>query len=134
MAQQEKSLLIVSVDKNVNNFLRTMINNIIGGKVRVYAQSLEEAIVRPLQPDVVMTSGAFLLPRMKEIYPDRVIVAPKRIITGYNLEKVLMLPRSTRVLIVNHPRSATDETIDSLKNLGITHLKYIPTGKEPRSI
>jgi sigma-54 dependent transcriptional regulator, acetoin dehydrogenase operon transcriptional activator AcoR len=129
MTQQEKSLLIVSVDKNVNNFLRTIINNIIGGKVRVYGQSLEEGIAKPLDIDVVMTSGPFLLPRVKEIYPDKVIVAPRRLITGYHLEKVLMLPRATRVLVVNHPRSATEETIDSLKDLGITHLKYVPYWK-----
>ena len=43
MEHQEKSLLIVSVDKNVNNFLRTIIHNIIGGSVRVYGQLLEEA-------------------------------------------------------------------------------------------
>jgi transcriptional regulator with PAS, ATPase and Fis domain len=129
MAQQGKSLLIVSVDKSVNNFLRTIINNIIGGKVRVYGQSLEEGIAKPLHTDVIMTSGPFLLPRVREIYPDKVIVAPKRLITGYNLEKVLMLPRATRVLVVNHPRSATEETIDSLKDLGITHLKYIPYWK-----
>jgi sigma-54 dependent transcriptional regulator, acetoin dehydrogenase operon transcriptional activator AcoR len=129
MTQQEKSLLIVSVDKNVNNFLRTIIHNIIGGKVRVYGQSLEEGIAKPLHTDVVMTSGSFLLSRVKELYPENLIVAPKRLITGYNLEKVLMLPRATRVLVVNHPRSATEETIDSLKDLGITHLKYLPYWK-----
>ena len=40
-----------------------------------------------------------------------------------------MLPRATRVLLVNHPRSATEETIDSLKDLGITHIKYVPYWK-----
>ena len=129
MEHQEKSLLIVSVDKNVNNFLRTIIHNIIGGSVRVYGQLLEEANSNPLETDVVMTSGPFLLPRVKELFPDKPIVAPKRIITGYNLEKVLTLPRATRVLVVNHPRPATVETIDSLKDLGITHLKYVPYWK-----
>lgn len=129
MEQQGKSLLIVSMDKNVNNFLRTIIHNIIGGSVRVYGQLMEEAAANPLQTDAVMTSGPFLLPRVKEVFPDKPIVAPKRMITGYNLEKVLMLPRATRVLVVNHPRPATDETIDSLKDLGITHLNYVPYWK-----
>lgn len=129
MAKQAKRLLIVSVDKSVNNFLRTIVHNIIGGEVRVYGQSIEEGLERPLKVDVVMTSGPFLLPRVKEIYPDKTVVAPKRLITGHNLEKLLMLPRSTPVLVVNHPRSATEETIESLKNLGITHLKYVPYWK-----
>jgi sigma-54 dependent transcriptional regulator, acetoin dehydrogenase operon transcriptional activator AcoR len=129
MVQQEKSLLIVSEDRNVNNFLRTIIHNIIGAEVRIYGQVLDEGLTKPLDADVVMSSGPFLLSRVKEIYPTRPIVAPKRIITGYNLEKVLMLPRATRVLVVNHPRTATMETIDSLKDLGISHIKYIPYWK-----
>ena len=129
MGQQEKSLLIVSEDRNVNNFLRTIIHNIIGAKVRIYGQVLEEGLTKPLEADVVMCSGPFLLSRVKEIYPARPIIAPKRIITGYNLEKVLMLPRTTRVLLVNHPRTATIETIDSLKDIGISHIKYVPYWK-----
>lgn len=132
MVQQEKSLLIVSEDRNVNNFLRTIIHNIIGAEVRIYGQVLEEGGIRPLEADVVMCSGPFLLTRTREIYPVRPVIAPKRIITGYNLEKVLMLPRATRVLLVNHPRTATMETIDSLKDLGISHLKYVPYWKGAR--
>lgn len=129
MGQQEKSLLIVSEDRNVNNFLRTIIHNIIGAKVRIYGRLLDEEGARPLEADVVMCSGPFLLSRVKELYPNQPIIAPKRIITGYNLEKVLMLPRATRVLLVNHPRTATLETIDSLKNIGISHIKYVPYWK-----
>jgi len=126
MKHQEKTLLIVSIDRNVNNFLRTIINNIIGGEVKVRSRTFQECAAAPPRTDVVMTSGAFLLPRLRSIYPDLPIVAPKRLITGYNLEKVLMLPRASRVLVVNDPRAATEETIDSLKSLGITHLDYVP--------
>jgi len=129
VGRQEKSLLIVSEDRNVNNFLRTIIHNIIGAKVRIYGQVLEDGLSKGPNADVVMCSGPFLLARVKEIYPARAIVAPKRIITGYNLEKVLVLPRNTRVLMVNHPRTATIETIDSLKDIGISHIKYVPYWK-----
>lgn len=126
MGLQAKTLLIVSIDKKVNNFLRTIINNIIGSEVKVQSRTLQECVASPPRTDVVMTSGTFLLPRLRAIYPDLPIVAPKRLITGYNLEKVLMLPRASRVLVVNDPRAATEETVESLKNLGISHLDYVP--------
>lgn len=124
-----KTLLIVSVDKKVNNFLRTIMHNIIGSEVRVVGQSIEEGAARPILADVIMTSGAFLVPRTRSIYLDRPVIAPRRLITGQNLEKVLMLRRGTAVLVVNHPRSATEETIDSLRNLGINHIEYVPYWK-----
>lgn len=129
MAHRTKTLLVVTIDKKVNNFLRTTISNIIGGKVKVYGLTLGEEPPRGMEPDVVMTSGDFFLSSVRRIYPDRIIIAPKRLITGYNLEKVLMLKRGTHVLIVNNPRPATLDTIESLKNIGITHLVYIPYWK-----
>lgn len=132
MGQQSKTLLIVSVDRKVNNFLRTIIHNIIGSAVKVRSQTLAETLAKPAHADVVMTSGPFLVPRVKSAFPNTLIIAPRRLITGYNLEKVLMLPRGTRVLVVNNPRSATENTIESLKNLGITHLEYIPYWKGSR--
>ena len=132
MPQQRKTLLIVSIDRKVNSFLQTIIHNIIGSKVKVTSQVSDECASHPVQADVIMSSGAFLVPRLRSVYPDTTIVAPKRLITGYNLEKVLMLPRGTRVLVVNHPRPSTEETIESLKELGITHLEYVPYWKGAR--
>ncbi|MCE5242760.1 MAG: sigma 54-interacting transcriptional regulator [Syntrophobacteraceae bacterium] len=129
MAQPRKTLLIVSIDRKVNVFLQTIINNIIGSKVRVISQVSDECASRPLQADVIMSSGVFLVPHLRSVYRDTPIVAPRRLITGYNLEKVLMLPRGGRVLVVNHPRASTEETIESLKELGITHLEYVPYWK-----
>jgi sigma-54 dependent transcriptional regulator, acetoin dehydrogenase operon transcriptional activator AcoR len=126
MMPQNKVLLIVSVDTKVNQFLRTIIQNIIGSRVTVLSQRIEECASKPTDPDVVMTSGPFLLGRVRAVFPDKVIIGLKRMITGHNLEKVLMLPRGTRALVVNSPRSATEDTIDSLRSLGITHLEYIP--------
>ncbi|MBR9980349.1 MAG: sigma 54-interacting transcriptional regulator, partial [Desulfatitalea sp.] len=36
------------------------------------------------------------------------------------------LPRGTPVLVINHPRYATEETITALRNMGIDHLRYTP--------
>jgi transcriptional regulator with PAS, ATPase and Fis domain len=61
-----------------------------------------------------------------KLFPHTPIIAPKRIITCFNLEKLLSLPKGYKVLLVNHPRVATEDTIESLVNFGINHLEYIP--------
>jgi transcriptional regulator with PAS, ATPase and Fis domain len=46
--------------------------------------------------------------------------------TGQNLDKVMVLPKGKKVLVANHPQEVTMETIESLKELGLNHLHYIP--------
>lgn len=138
MPDRCKRLLIVSIDRKVNTFLQTTIGNIIGNSVHVESRTLDEIEAGRVPADVVMTSGAFVYGRLKHWYPDVPVIAPTRLITGYNLEKVLMIPRGTRVLVVNYPKEASQEAIDSLINLGITHIQYVPWGegdkRPPRGI
>ncbi|MFZ7127463.1 MAG: sigma-54 interaction domain-containing protein [Desulfobacterales bacterium] len=126
MTSDPKRLHILSLDRRVNRFLCNIVHNIIGREVAISGSSLEEETADTAGTDLVLTSGPHLLPEARRRFPDIPVLAPQRIITGYNLEKVLMLPKGTSVLVVNHPRHATEETIASLKSLGIDHLKYIP--------
>jgi len=126
MPPPRKRLLIFSIDRRVNHFLCNIVHNIIGREVDIAGASIEDQDVAFQGADLVMTSGASLLPEARRRFGACPVLAPRRIITGYNLEKVLLLPRSSRVLVVNHPREATEETIASLRNLGLTHLNYLP--------
>jgi transcriptional regulator with PAS, ATPase and Fis domain len=126
MPAPRKRLFIFSLDRRVNKFLCNIVHNIIGREVAIAGASLEDEAVDFQGADVVMTSGSSLLLEARRRFAGCPIIAPRRIITGYNLEKVLLLPRGTDALVVNHPREATAETIASLRNLGLTHLTYIP--------
>jgi len=126
MPSSPKRLHIFSLDRRVNRFLRNIVHNIIGSEVVITGASMEERDVPFAGADLILVSGSHLLPEARRRFPRIPVQAPERIITGYNLEKVLMLPKGTSVLVINHPRSATEETISALKNLGIDHLDYIP--------
>jgi sigma-54 dependent transcriptional regulator, acetoin dehydrogenase operon transcriptional activator AcoR len=126
MAAPPKRLFILSLDPKVNKFLCNTIHNIIGCEVAVCGSSLAEADSCFSGADLVLTSVSALLPEARKRFPQCPVMAPRRIIAGYNLEKVLLLPKATPVLVVNHPREATEETIASLKRLGLDHVRYIP--------
>ena len=102
MNTAHKRLLILSLDKGVNKFLCNTIHNIIGSEVTVSGACINEIAGLP-EYDLIMTSGENMLPLARKSFPGRPLIAPQRIITGYNLEKVLMLPKGTTVLVVNHP-------------------------------
>ena len=126
MPRAPKRLHIFSLDRRVNRFLRNIVHNIIGGEVAITGASMEERSAPFEGADLILVSGRHLLPEAQQRFPGIPVLAPERIITGYNLEKVLMLPKGTSVLVINHPRRATEETINALKNLGIDHLDYVP--------
>jgi len=121
-----KRLFIFSLDSRVNRFLVHIAGDILGEKVAITGASLDMAPIDFPGADLILTSGAHLAARTRELFPGVPVLSPRRIVTGYNLEKVLMLPAGTPTLVVNHPEAATAETIASLKALGLDHLRYIP--------
>jgi len=126
---RKKRLLVLSLDQRVNRFLCTTIENILSRQVQVFGSCLTSDFGHFPDSECVLTSGRNMLKEARELFPDRKIIAPTRIITGNNLEQVLMLPKGLQVLVVNHPRYATEETIQSLQDLGINHIKYVPYWK-----
>ena len=126
MIKPKKSLLIYSLDKNICKFLYDTIFDVIGHAVQLYALSTGEKPRRPINPQLIMLSNEGVRREAIKLFPNTPIIVPKRIITCFNLEKLFALPAGYKVLLVNHPRVATEETIESLVNFGIDHIEYIP--------
>jgi transcriptional regulator with PAS, ATPase and Fis domain len=126
---KHKKLIVFSSDKQVKKYLVNTLNDVIGAEVEIIGCSLDEG-VNVIDEDVpVLTSGEFLSHVAAQLFKNSKIISSKRVITGYNLEKVMMLPKGKSILVVNHPRATSEETIESLMSLGIDHLNYVPYWK-----
>ena len=126
MASKKKRLIILSIDKRVNDYLRTIISRVIGDEVAVDGHTIEATHRTASRPDAVLVSGRFLLPDAESRFPGVPVVAPVRIITGHNLEKVILLPKGQKALVVANHRDVAEGTIRSLIDLGIHHVNYVP--------
>lgn len=127
---KKKIIHVLSIDKRVNNFLVNTLKDIIGEKINIIGFCFDEGVKGPKSAPLVLTSGRFLCKRAQKIYPHSKIIAAKRTISGSNLEKLFILPKGKKVLVINHPKETTIETICSLKEMGIDHLEYVPYWKE----
>ena len=125
----KKLLAVISSDRRIKDFLVNTLEKVIGLEVEIQGYSFDEGVSGPKTADLVLTSGSYSVQQAKLIFPNSPIVPSKRVITGYNLEQVMMLPKGKKVLVVNNPRSVSEETIENLKSLGINHLDYIPYWK-----
>ena len=126
MIKPKKRLLIFSLDDFICKFLCDTIKEVIGHEVQIYGFSIGEELTKAINPNLIMLSNEGVRQEAQKLFPNTPILTPKRIITCFHLEKLLRLPRGHKVLLVNHPRIATEETIESLIDFGIDHLTYIP--------
>lgn len=122
----KKRLLIVSLDRQVKDFLCATLIHILGQEVEIFGATPNDDLSSVPESDCVLTSGEHIYKKALSWFPGRKIIASSRIISGVNLEQVMMLPKGIKVLVVNHPRSTSEETICSLKDLGINHINYVP--------
>lgn len=126
MNQKRKHLIICSIDQNVHRQLSRMISRVIGKLVDVEGISIQAPLPATTTPDTILVSGSFVAPEARKRFPDVPIIIPNRIITGQNLEKVIMLPDGERVLVATSHQEASEGTIRGLITLGIQHVKFFP--------
>jgi sigma-54 dependent transcriptional regulator, acetoin dehydrogenase operon transcriptional activator AcoR len=126
LIRPQKTLLIFSLDKNICRFLYRMVHDVIGHEVQIHCLSSGEILTQDINPDLIMLSNEGVREEVTKLFPKTPILLPKRIITCFNLEKLLRLPTGHKVLLANDPRVATEDTIESLVNFGVSHVNYIP--------
>ena len=127
MHEYNIQLGIFCESKKIKNFYIDTLSNIIGQEVNIQGFSLEEGFESPdFFIPVVLASHIHLLERAEIFFPNSTIIYGKKALDGYNLEKVILLPKGKKVLMVNNTLIAVEDTIKNLIDLGLDHLKYIP--------
>lgn len=78
---------------------------------------------------VVVTTHTTFNEAARKYFPYSRIISGDKVLNTLNLEKLILLPKGKRILVVNAPREAVGETIQNLIDLGIDHLQYVPYHK-----
>lgn len=84
--------------------------------------------------DLIILSSSLLLDEVSGVVDSsRPVVITRRMINYDYVDRILMIPKGKKVLLVNDVPETTFETIDYLKRLGIDHIEYISfyPGVEP---
>lgn len=125
MAKSVK-LGILASDDHIGKFLVQNFKSIFGNAVEIslfLTKTMSEPISRSM---VLLTSHTSLMQDANRLFSDSMIIPGEKILNGYNLEKVIQLPKGKKVLILDAPKSISLEVIENLLDLGIDHLEYVP--------
>ena len=99
----------------------------IGDFVKINSFSLEEGIPRPFTNQLVILSTPFEEEELQGcIGQGCQVILAKRTVNYEHIDSLFFLPAGTKALYVNDFPETVWESIDTLNQLGIDHIHYIP--------
>lgn len=121
---------LLGKERSAIDFLEKSLNYIFGGAIEIETFFLpdDEYLIKKKADriPVVITSYSGFYNDAKVLFTNSEIIRGDKALSGFNLEKVIMIPAGEKVLVINNPRRAVLETIENLVEFGINHLQYIP--------
>lgn len=126
----KKRLALFGKDRPTSEYLQRTLEYLFEGVVEVIPyfmeyekESLPEA---DITIPVVITTYSSFFNDARIIFPNSKIINGEKMLTGFNMENIIMLPAGKKVLLVAKPKAVALETIENLLEFGMNHLEYIP--------
>lgn len=122
--QNKPTLAVFGKSIQTAEFMAELFKEIFETAVNISAYSYSDTLVT--DATLVVTTHPSHQERAQQTFPKSTVFSPEKTLTGCNLEKLMILPKGTKVLVVSQPNIAILETINNLIDMGINHLEYIP--------
>src|SRR5206468_5873901 len=103
---------VVFNEPKVNReFISETLSSIFGNSLQIISLGIADLTMTKIEyvPKAVIVSESTRA-SASSYFPESKIIFPNRIITGQNIDKIIMLPTNTSVLVANEPREAAIET------------------------
>ena len=124
MNVKKKCLAFLSRENSSVDFHLKMFKQLFDHEVIIEPFLLSDKIDTDIP--LVLVSHYSYYSEARLLFPKSKIISGEKILSGLNLEKIIMLPAGKKVIVINTPLSSAIDTIDNFIELGITHLDYIP--------
>ncbi len=120
-------MLIIAKTLEVAIHHHNALHPIIGDTVQVDAITVDQLPSIPIdKPDAVLLSAKFLMAHdLASRFPATPILHAEHMITGQNVEQLLMLPPGLNAAVVASHRDVELEVISNLRAQGIDQLRYV---------
>ncbi|MGD8188941.1 sigma 54-interacting transcriptional regulator [Brevibacillus ginsengisoli] len=127
MPLYDKELILLTGTIETQKTLVRQLQGVIGDFVRIQAYSHEEGIPHVFSNQLIILSTSAIEEETAPYIGNgcKVVVA-KRTVNFEHIDKLLFLPENTNALYVNDAPETVFESIETLLQLGINHINYIP--------
>ncbi|MGL5694721.1 MAG: sigma 54-interacting transcriptional regulator, partial [Peptostreptococcaceae bacterium] len=124
-----KSLILITGSECTRISLHKQLEEYIPNDININSYSLELSNLNYVKCDILLLSSNDILEHLSSrniSYDTNHLIIAKRTINFDNIDLIVPIPSNTDVLLVNDAEASTFEAIETLKNLGIDYLNYIP--------
>ncbi|WP_026690371.1 sigma 54-interacting transcriptional regulator [Alteribacter aurantiacus] len=123
----ERKMVVLAGSEETRKTLVAQLSEFIGTFVQIESYAVDEGIDRVITDRVVLLSSYLI---EEEVAPfigrNCHTITAKRIVNFHNIDQLFSIPEGTEALYVNDFPETVNEAIESLKNLGIDHMKLYP--------
>ncbi|WP_226085885.1 sigma 54-interacting transcriptional regulator [Mesobacillus sp. S13] len=123
----KKQVILLAGTRETRLALHDQLESILGNYVSIMSHSSEEALPERISEKIVIYSSYLIEEEVKHVIGEgcEVIIANRTINHQY-IDRLFSLPAGTNVLYVNDFPESVNDSIHTLKALGIDHLHYHP--------
>ncbi|MED4020528.1 sigma 54-interacting transcriptional regulator [Priestia aryabhattai] len=128
----KKKLVLITGSKQTRIILHNQLKELLGDYIFIECFAIDEELPRKIDGDVVLYSSESIYHEMKnrlDVQYAHEIVG-NRTIHHKHINELLKIPAHTKVLIVNDDDKETLKLIESLYQVGINHVQFIPFKKQ----
>ncbi|MGG4490244.1 sigma 54-interacting transcriptional regulator [Metabacillus idriensis] len=125
------SIILLTGGIKTKKTLHTQLNQLLGDYLSIKSYAADDGLPADLKADIILYSSESLkeeLSHLKNI-DAKILITGQRTVHHEYLDKMLNLPAGSNVLVVNDEYNVTMELIQSLYQLGINHVRFIPFKK-----
>ncbi|MEH7343537.1 sigma 54-interacting transcriptional regulator [Bacillus sp. JJ1532] len=128
----KQSLTLIAGSRQTKQVLHEQLQQLLGDYVQIEIYSTDEGLPTQLTDDFFLFSSEVTKLESQEVcqITGKEMMVGKRTIHHRFIDQLLKIPVHSDVLVVNDDDSATIEVIESLYQLGIDHLRFIPYKKD----
>ncbi|WP_231620229.1 sigma 54-interacting transcriptional regulator [Fictibacillus sp. 26RED30] len=127
MMETKKQIVLLAGTKETRIALSCQLQSILGDYFHIRSYSSEEILPTRLENEIVILSSYLIKREVAHCLSKscRVITA-RRTVNYEFMDQLLQLPEGTDVMYVNDFPQTVEQSVQTLKHLGINHLNYLP--------
>lgn len=124
-----KSITLVTGSNETQVDLMSQLNEYIPEYIKIKSVVTDYESLDIISDDLVILSSSIVKDELEDLHKldlASTIIIANRTVSYDRIDKVVLLPPHTDVLLVNDAKESAYETIDTLMSLGLDYINYIP--------
>ncbi|WP_088069830.1 sigma 54-interacting transcriptional regulator [Gottfriedia luciferensis] len=124
---ENNHVVLITVLKETRKALHQQLAEMVSDLLDIESFSVEERIPKVFHSTLIVLPNKFTIESVKDFIGENCeIIIAKRTLNYENVDQLLFLPEGTQALYVNDNHETVYESIETMRQLGLNHIEYIP--------